>query len=150
MTPGNYLGGLRHRADGRGERRSYGCLMPDRPDDQATPRARARARRAAAIGLARVRRSWRGRYELCLFAAAYLTYFGVRALTQGGVDQAVANARDLVRFERDVGIAVERSLQDAVLQDGWLRSAADAVYMYGHWPVLIIGGILLYRLAPPH
>jgi len=150
MTPENYAVGLRHRTDASGGRRSYGRQMPDGPDDQATTRARTRARRAAATTLVRVRRSWRGRYELCLFAAAYLTYFGVRALTQGGVDQAVANAHDLIRLERDLGIAVEHSLQDAVLEDGWLRSAADAIYMYGHWPVLIIGGILLYRLAPPH
>jgi hypothetical protein len=109
----------------------------------------AALRHAVASRVARLRAGWRGRYELALFVGAYLTYFGVRALTQGGVDRAEDNAHRLLRFERDVGIAVERSLQDVVLQTSWLRSTADAIYMYGHWPVLIVGGILLFRLAPP-
>ncbi len=92
----------------------------------------------------------RGQRELTLFAAAYLTYFGVRALTQGAVPRAVDNAIDVMRFERNLGIDVEGSVQTVVAGSRTLVDAANALYIWGHWPLLIVGGILLFRLAPAH
>ena len=86
-----------------------------------------------------------GLRELGIFAAAYLVYFGVRALTQGSTAQALENALGLIGVERDLGIAWEGEVQDTVLQTGWLVDAANAVYMYGHWPVIVTGGVLLFR-----
>ncbi len=96
---------------------------------------------------ARAHRGWR---ELALFAAAYLTYFGVRALTQGAPQRAVANAIDLMHLERILGIDVEGSVQALVDRSRTLVDAANALYIWGHWPLLIIGGVLLFRLAPAH
>jgi len=96
-----------------------------------------------------LRRSWRGPHEIALFAAAYLTYFGVRALTEGGIPRAVVNARDLFRLEHAVRVDWERPAQSVILHSTTLRGAVDAIYIYGHWPVLIVGGVLLFNLARP-
>ncbi len=92
----------------------------------------------------------RGRRELALFLAAYLTYFGVRALTQGAVPRAVANALDVMRVERLLGIDVEDSVQAVVTGSRTLVDAANGLYIWGHWPLLIVGGVLLFHLAPAH
>jgi hypothetical protein len=91
-----------------------------------------------------------GRRELALFACAYLTYFGVRALTQGAVPRAVSNAVGVMHLERVMGIDVEGSLQALVAHSGVLVDIANGLYIWGHWPLLIAGGVLLYKLAPEH
>ena len=77
--------------------------------------------------------------ELGLFALAYLVYFGVRAITEGTAATAVENAVELVRLEQRLGIAWEQAVQDAVVASGTLLDAANAVYIYGHWPVIVVG-----------
>ena len=79
---------------------------------------------------------------------AYLTYFGVRAITTADVGAAFENAESVMRFERRLSIAWEDALQEAVLEQGWIVDAANAVYVYGHWPAILLAGILLYRLRP--
>ena len=86
--------------------------------------------------------------ELALCVGGYLTYFGVRAITTGETDTAFDNAATVMRLERDAGIAIEQSVQDVVLDHHWIVDAANAVYIYGHWPAILLGGILLYRLRP--
>jgi hypothetical protein len=83
--------------------------------------------------------------ELAIFAAAYLVYFGVRALTEGTAPAAMQNAMDIIRFEQRLGIAWERAAQDVVVGSQLLLDAVNAVYMYGHWPVIIVTGVLLFR-----
>jgi hypothetical protein len=83
--------------------------------------------------------------ELGAFALAYLVYFGVRAFTEGSASEAAGNALRLIRFERDLGIAWEGALQEAAMGTRLLVDAANAVYMYGHWPVIIVTGVLLFR-----
>jgi hypothetical protein len=87
--------------------------------------------------------------ELGLCAGGYLTYFGVRAITTGETDTAFDNAAAVMRFERETGLAIEESVQRVVLDHRWVVDAANAVYIYGHWPAILLGGILLYRLRPP-
>jgi hypothetical protein len=86
--------------------------------------------------------------EIATFAAAYLTYFGVRAVTEGAPWRAFDNAVAVFRFEADLGLAWEGSVQSAVLRSQVLIDAANAVYIYGHWPVLIAAGVLLFRYRP--
>ena len=50
--------------------------------------------------LRRPRGPWVGLRELAIFAAAYLTYFGVRAMTEGSIPQALANAGRIAHVER--------------------------------------------------
>ena len=58
-----------------------------------------------------LRRTHPGWFELSIFALAYLTYFGVRALTEGSVSTAVANALDLVHVEPGLGNEVVAALE---------------------------------------
>jgi hypothetical protein len=88
--------------------------------------------------------------EVALFVVAYLTYFGVRALTEGSVDRALANAASLFRLELHLGVAWEPALQRAVLDHRVLVDSANAVYMYGHWPVILLAGALLFRYRRRH
>jgi hypothetical protein len=95
----------------------------------------------------RLRRTHPGCFELAVFAAAYLTYFGVRAITQGDVGRAVRNALDLVHVERKLDLDWEGAVQGLVLGERTLIDVVNGMYIWGHWPLLIVGGVLLYHLA---
>jgi PAP2 superfamily len=88
--------------------------------------------------------------ELGIFALAYLVYFGVRAITEGTAAAAMQNAMDLIRVEQRLGIAWEQAVQDTVVGSQLLVDAANAVYVYGHWPVIVITGVLLFRHRRQH
>ena len=85
-----------------------------------------------------------------IFALAYLVYFGFRAITEGNARDAVAHALGLVRLEQDLRINWEQPLQEAALRSRILVDAANAVYIYGHWPIIVIAGVLLFRYRPAH
>jgi hypothetical protein len=91
-----------------------------------------------------------GRRELAVFAAAYLTYFGVRAITEGRVDRALANAASLVHAEDALGIAWEGGVQSVVAGSHLLQDLVNWMYIFGHWPVIIGAGILLFRYRREH
>jgi hypothetical protein len=69
---------------------------------------------------------------LCIYL-----YFRIRNITEGSRDVAVAHAQDLVDLERTMGIYVEESLQEPFLTSNTLSGIANAVYIYGHWPVIV-------------
>jgi hypothetical protein len=69
---------------------------------------------------------------LCIYL-----YFRIRNITEGSRDVAVAHAQDVVELEQSLGIYVENSLQEPFLSSGALSSVANAVYIYGHWPVIV-------------
>jgi hypothetical protein len=71
----------------------------------------------------------------------------VRALTEGDAGAAVDHAADLLRIERGLSLDAEEWVQDSILDNQTLVDVANAVYMYGHWPVLIVGGILLFNTS---
>jgi len=64
-------------------------------------------------------------------------YFRIRNITEGSRAVAVEHAQDVVDLERTLGIYVEDTLQQPFLNSGTLSSAANAVYIYGHWPVIV-------------
>jgi hypothetical protein len=86
-----------------------------------------------------------GPREIAIFAVAYLVYFGVRAISDGAPAAALRHADDVIRLEQRLGIAWEHVVQNDVVASRVLLDAANAVYMYGHWPVIIVAGALLYR-----
>ena len=91
-----------------------------------------------------------GRRELVFFVTGYLTYFGVRAVTEGRIDRAFDNASALLHLERYFGIAWERTIQGVVAGSELLQDLVAAVYVYGHWPVLIGAGVLLFHYRREH
>jgi membrane-associated phospholipid phosphatase len=76
-------------------------------------------------------------WQAGLVALGVFVYFRVRGLTEGSVDLANEHARDIVRFERSLGINVEAGLQDLVAPSESLQTFANWIYVWGHWPVII-------------
>jgi len=87
--------------------------------------------------------------QAALVAAAALCYFGVRDLTEGARATATANAHSVVDLERWLGISWERGLQSHVIGDDRLVAAANWMYIYGHWPVIIATLAWLFLRHPP-
>jgi hypothetical protein len=82
--------------------------------------------------------------EIGIVGFAALVYFGVRLAVEGSTAEAEANADRIIRFERWLGIDVERGAQDLVLDHGWLRSLGNASYVWLHWPLLIAVMIVMF------
>jgi membrane-associated phospholipid phosphatase len=83
--------------------------------------------------------------ELLLVAGGMVTYAGVRAVTEGNVATAFANARRIVELEQSLGIAWEHRTQTIVLTYPWVATFANWVYIWGHWPVIVVAAVWLYR-----
>jgi hypothetical protein len=79
-----------------------------------------------------------------LVALAMLAYFGIRNVTAGSADAAAANAGWLLGVERDLGIAWEDGIQEAIVGDDTLVTLANWVYIWGHWPVILSAAIVLF------
>jgi PAP2 superfamily protein len=97
----------------------------------------------------RFKRAWRpvGRvmWQLGLILGAALAYFGVRGLTEGGEAAAVTHGEWILRLERSFGLDFEAVVQSSILHHGWIVAAANWVYIWGHWPVIALTLIWLYR-----
>ena len=67
-----------------------------------------------------------------------LVYFGIRGDTESEAGTAVAHAKDIVAFERALGIDVEGTLQAPLRTSEPLEAFANWIYIWGHWPVIIV------------
>jgi len=76
--------------------------------------------------------------ELVLVCGGVLFYFGVRGLTVGNADAALRHARDIVSAEQGLGMYIEPSWQGLVDQSHFLTTAANWIYIWGHWPVIVL------------
>ena len=83
--------------------------------------------------------------EIALIASAWLAYFGIRALTQGSEDTALAHAHEIMRFEDWLGIDAEADAQGTVAAHRWLLDLGNWIYIWGHWPVIAVTAVLLFR-----
>jgi hypothetical protein len=83
--------------------------------------------------------------EAALVIPAVLVYFGIRNLTAGGVGAAFDNAGRLVRLEGALSLGWEDEIQGAI--DGTaLVTVANWIYIWGHWPVIVGTGVVLFVL----
>lgn len=89
-------------------------------------------------------------HEAALISLAILLYFGIRNLTVGSEGAAVANAERLIALEHDLGISWEGALQDATVSRDALVTVANWIYIFGHWPVILGVGAVLYRFRRRH
>ena len=64
-------------------------------------------------------------------------YFRIRGLTAADPGVAIRHARGLVDLEQDLHINVESSLQDPVTDSVAMKTLANWIYIWGHWPVII-------------
>lgn len=82
--------------------------------------------------------------ELGIVAAAGLLYFLVRGAVQDRADEAFARARALLDLEQQLGIAWETVIHESALSADWLVDLANAVYFWGHMPLLIALALWLW------
>lgn len=86
--------------------------------------------------------------QVLLVVGAAVCYFGVRGLTQSSLVPAQENARDLMAVERSLRLDWEAGLQGLIIDHGWLVNLVDGIYMYGHWPVIVVTLGWLFLRAP--
>lgn len=85
-----------------------------------------------------------GRRQVLLIGGLTLVYFAVRAASSQQMTQAMTNAADVVALEERFGFAIEASVHDAAMTTEPLIRALNAVYLWGHFPVLIVALIILW------
>jgi hypothetical protein len=88
--------------------------------------------------------------EVVIVGFAAALYGAVRAVTEGSVAQAVANAEAVERLERTLGIAWEHTAQSLIIGSSVLVMIANWIYIFGHWPVIIAAAVFLYVYRPAH
>jgi hypothetical protein len=88
--------------------------------------------------------------QALLVAAAFVTYFGVRGLTESSADRAQANAESLVALERRLGILWEPAAQDLIADRQWLVDLANWIYIWGHWPLIAVVAVWLFARHREH
>ena len=76
--------------------------------------------------------------DVAVVASGVATYFGVRGLTAGDADAAVEHAQDVVAVEQALGLDVEAGVQELLVDVEPLTTAANWVYIWGHWPVIAV------------
>ena len=82
--------------------------------------------------------------EMALVIFAYFAYFAVRGTTMGSETHAVANAEKVVGFERAIGLFREPEMQQAILDNGGLVNLMNWMYVWGHWPLIILVAAWLF------
>jgi membrane-associated phospholipid phosphatase len=74
---------------------------------------------------------------VAVVAAGIVIYFSVRGQTAASSDVALDNAHEVIDLEERLGIHIEGWLQTPVNGSATLEAAANWVYVWGHWPVII-------------
>ncbi|MDP9188223.1 MAG: phosphatase PAP2 family protein [Actinomycetota bacterium] len=87
--------------------------------------------------------------QVGLFVLADLLYETVRGLAEGNANQAFANGRAAIDFERSTGTFFEEGLQDAVLGT-WIVDVANFAYMNSHFVVTTVFLVWLYLYRNQH
>ncbi|MPZ63800.1 MAG: PAP2 family protein [Propionibacteriales bacterium] len=85
-----------------------------------------------------VRRWIRLTKEPLIIGGAICAYFLVRGFIDGRVSLAFDNAERVIALERSLGIFVEPDLQGLVAEHQLLMDVINGIYIYGHWPVVIL------------
>lgn len=81
--------------------------------------------------------------QTALVALLVFVYFEVRGLTEGSTADAVANAHKILDLEQRLHIDFEGAMQNRITESDVLVDAANWIYIWGHWPVIIVTMIWL-------
>ena len=76
--------------------------------------------------------------DVAVVASGVATYFGVRGLTAGDAGVAVDHAHDVLAVEKELGLDVEAGVQALLVDTEPLTTLANWVYIWGHWPVIVV------------
>jgi membrane-associated phospholipid phosphatase len=86
--------------------------------------------------------------EIAIIGASIFAYFGVRRITEADPTSAIIRAESIVELERRVGFFFEPAWQAAIIESKLLVTAVNWVYIWGHWPVIAFGALLIYGRSP--
>ena len=86
--------------------------------------------------------------EVLLVVFAYFAYFAVRGMTEGNKGLAIDNARHVESFEAWLRIDYEPRWQSLIVDHHWLVRLMNWIYIYGHWPVIVVTAVWLYFRRP--
>jgi hypothetical protein len=76
--------------------------------------------------------------QVVLLGVAALVYFAVRGITEGSHAEADAHARAILRLEQWLHLDLEIRAQQLVLDHRALSTLANWIYIWGHWPVIVV------------
>lgn len=76
--------------------------------------------------------------EVALVVLAVIAYFLVRGLVDADPGTALSHARSLVNLERSLGLFHEPTWQAWVIQHPAFVDLLNAIYVYGHWPLIAL------------
>ncbi|MGE0134505.1 MAG: phosphatase PAP2 family protein [Dehalococcoidia bacterium] len=105
-----------------------------------------------AVLVLRGRPHWNGRQaakQALIVATGLVVYFGVRHLTVGDELPALQHARDLFDFEQALSIAREGAIQDAFGGSLCAFRMLNWVYIWWHWPVILMAAVWLFLWHRP-
>lgn len=103
---------------------------------------------AVAVYLVGRGRRWALIGETLILIVAFFLYFGVRMVTEGNTDTAMANAETIVEIQEALGIYVEPTLNLAAAERPWLFTVMNWIYIWGHWPLIALVAVWLYGWRP--
>jgi membrane-associated phospholipid phosphatase len=70
--------------------------------------------------------------------AGIVVYFGVRGVTAGSPEVARDHALDILALEKTLGLDIEKGIQAAFVDIEALATVANWIYIWGHWPVIVV------------
>jgi hypothetical protein len=83
-------------------------------------------------------------FEVAMVTTAMVIYFFIRGGLPEPVPTAVARSIKIIHLEQGLGIFVERQWQEPVLKNGLLMRIANGIYVWGHFPVILVAAVWLY------
>jgi membrane-associated phospholipid phosphatase len=76
--------------------------------------------------------------QAVIVVLAVFFYFQVRGLTEEAPSIAFRHAHDIMELEQRLGLDQETALQAPVVTSHALETLANWVYIWGHWPVIVV------------
>jgi hypothetical protein len=99
----------------------------------------AQPRKPSAIAaFARIVARARAAREVALAVFAYFAYFLVRGFTEGDRAAAVSHAQRIVSIEKTGRFFWEPAIQERIVNQHAIVTAANWMYIWGHWPLIIV------------
>ncbi len=100
---------------------------------------------ASAARLNSMRHSFAAK-EIALVVFGYFGYFLVRGFTEGSHATAVQNSHSIVDLEKSAGFFWEPAIQERIVDQHWIVTLANWMYIWGHWPLIaLVAGWLLFN-----
>ncbi len=98
---------------------------------------------------AMIARAWRrtgriGLHEVAVVVFSFLVYFFIRGAVIDRAGEAITRGQDLLTLQETLGLNWEVTMQSWILDRFWLIKTLNAVYFWGHMPLVVLFAAWLY------